>query len=172
MPHTVLLVIGVAVMSGGAAVVIDRSESWPDYVPSRAYYERVWQSDARLRKGLSCEQYLAGVLRFYSGSFLAPGWTQRQARILEDLPPLQARLVEPELAQIGQLLASEWSRLPAATIALWDRTLKDARDADRLAPVLQRIRDDVRALVDGSLDPATVTVDRYSPAALTREGTR
>lgn len=173
MPHTVLLFIGAAILSGCAAVAIDRAEPWPEGIPPRAYYERVWESDPRLRQLQPREQYLAWVLRFYSGGFLVPGWTRRQAEIVADLDPERARLAEPDLAQLGQLISSEWSkddsirRISSKTLALWGRVLGEARDADRLTPALDRIRADVRDLVQGALEPSSITLSRYDGTALT-----
>jgi len=107
MPHTGLMAIGVAVMSCCAALFIDREEAWPEEIPSRAYYERVWESDSRLQQLQPREQYLARVLRFYSGSSGVPGWKLRQAEIAVRLRPEQARLLEPDLELLGQLISSE-----------------------------------------------------------------
>jgi len=175
MPQPLLLVLSVAVMSGGAALVIDRSEPWPEAVPSRAYYERIWESDARLQRSLPREQYLAWVLRFYSGSFLVPGWRQRQAQIASHLSPEQLRLAEPDLAQLGQLISSEWSkpdpvrRISPQMLAVWGKAMARARDTGRIVPVLEQIRDDVRLLLDGGLEPAAVTAERYPVPAFTKE---
>jgi hypothetical protein len=175
MPQSLLLVISVAVMSGGAALVIDHSEPWPEAVPSRAYYERIWKSDARLRELLPREQYLAWVLRFYSGTFLVPGWRQRQAEIASHLSPEQSRLAEPDLAQLGQLISSEWSkpdpvrRISPEMLGVWGKAMAGARDTGRILPVLEEIRDDVRLLLGGGLEPAAVTADRYTAPAFTKE---
>jgi hypothetical protein len=168
-------VIGVAVLSGYAAILVDHAEAWPEAVPSRAYYERIWESDPRLQQLQPREQYLAWVLRFYSGSFLVPGWKQRQAQIATHLSPEQARLAEPDLALLGQLISSEWSkpdpvrRITSKTLALWGTVLTDARDAGLVVPVLEQIRDDVRSLLEGHLEPTAVTAARYPGLAFTKE---
>jgi hypothetical protein len=170
----VLLVIGVAVMSCCAAVLVDHAEAWPEAVPSRAYYERIWESDPGLRRAQPREQYLAGVLRFYSGSFLVPGWKERQAQIAAALSPEQARLAEPDLALLGQWISSEWSkpdplrRISSRTLAVWGTVMTSARDEDEIVPVLEQIRDDVRLLLEGTLEPAAVTSDRYPALVFTK----
>ena len=73
MPHTTFLVAGAAILSFGAVYLVGRPEEWPDGVPSRSYYEGVWQSDARHRALQPRAQYLARVLKFYSGSAGRPG---------------------------------------------------------------------------------------------------
>jgi len=178
MPKTVLLVIGVAVMSGGAALIIDRADAWPEEVPSRAYYERIWESDSRLQQLQPREQYLARVLRFYSGSPFVPGWARRQAEIAVHLRPEEARLLEPDLELLGRLISSEWSkpdpvrRISPKTLALWEKALTTACERDQVAPLLEQIRGDVRLLLEGALKPAAVTLDRYPALALTRERPR
>jgi hypothetical protein len=175
MAHPVLLVVGVAVLSGCAAVLVDHAEAWPEEVPSRAYYERVWESDPRLQQLQPREQYLAWVLRFYSGSFLVPGWKEREAQIAAHLSPEQARLVEPDLAFLGQLISSEWSkpdparRISSKTLAVWGAVMTSARDRDQIIPVLEQIRGDVRSLLEGGLDPTAVTIARYPATAWTKE---
>ncbi len=178
MPHTGLLLIGVAVMSCCGAAFIDCPEAWPDEVPSRAYYERVWESDSRLQQLQPREQYLAGVLRFYSGSSFVTGWKQRRAQIAVQLSPEQARLLEPDLELLGQLISSEWSkpdpvrRISSKTLALWGTAMTKACELDQMAPLLEQIRDDVRSLLQGDLEPAAVTADRYPALALTQEQPR
>jgi len=175
MPHSVLLVVGVAVLSGFAAVLVDRAEAWPEEVPSRAYYERIWESDPRLQQLQPREQYLAWVLRFYSGGFLVPGWKERQAQISARLRPGQARLVEPDLALLGQLISSEWSkpdplrRISPRTLEVWGAAISSARDPDQILPVLEQIRGDVRSLLEGGLPPTAVTADRYPALAWTKD---
>lgn len=177
MPQLVLLA-GVVILSGCAAVLVDRDESWPDGVPPRAYYERVWNSDPRLRDLQPREQYLAWVLRFYSGTFLVPGWTRRQAEIVACLTPDQARLAEPDLELLGQVISSEWSkhdsirRISSRTLAIWGEVLAEARDGGRLTPALDRIRDDVRGLLQGDLEPSAITHSRYHALALTQRFVR
>jgi hypothetical protein len=178
MPQPVLLVIGVAVMSGAAALLVDHAEAWPEAVPSRGYYERIWESDARLQQLQPREQYLAWVLRFYSGSFLVPGWTQREAEIASLLSPEESRLGEPDLALLGQLISSEWSkpdpirRISPQMLSLWGKAVAGARDSGQIVPVLERIRDDVRLLLAGALEPTAVTADRYPALAFTKETPR
>src|SRR5258708_28179754 len=163
MPHTGLLLIGVAVMCCCGAAYIDCPEAWPDEVPSRAYYERVWESDSKLQQLQPREQYLAWVLRFYSGSSFVPGWKQRQAEIAVQLSPEQARLLEPDLELLGQLISSEWSkpdpvrRISSKTLALWGTAITKTSELDQMAPLLEQIRDDVRSLLQGVLCPAAAT---------------
>jgi hypothetical protein len=178
MPHTTFLVAGAAILSFGAVYLVGRPEEWPDGVPSRSYYEGVWQSDARHRALQPRAQYLARVLKFYSGSAGRPGWNRRQSEILELLGPEEARFAEPQLVLLGQQISSEWSkpdplrRIPSRTLALWGDALRKARDADRLAPVLDRIREDVGSVLRGELPSSALTPARYEARVLTMEAPR
>lgn len=174
MPPMTLLVLGVTVMSGVAAFIVDRAEPWPDEVPSRASYDRIWESDPRLRQAQTREQYLAGVLRFYSGSVWIPGWNHRRSEILGILGPDHAA----DLDRLGFRLSSEGlkpeslRRISSRTLALWGDALRNARDPDQAESVLERIQDDVGRLVQGDLEPSAVTPQRYALLALTKERSR
>jgi hypothetical protein len=174
MPPTTLLVLGVTVMSGVAAFIVDRTEPWPDDVPPRASYDRIWESDPRLRQSQTREQYLAGILRFHSGSVWVPGWNRRRSEILVALGPDRAS----DLDQLGFRICSEWAkpeslrRISSRTLALWGDALRNARDPDQLESVLDRIRDDVGMLLQGGLEPSALTPQRYALLALTKERSR
>ncbi|HLY11463.1 MAG TPA: hypothetical protein VKW04_19320, partial [Planctomycetota bacterium] len=154
-----------------ATALVGRPESWPEDVPPRAFYDRIWESDARLQSLQPREHYLAGVLRFYSGTVWVPGWKRRQSEIQN--VPGPDRIAD--LALLGRWISSEWSkpesisRISSKTLALWGTALRDARDAEQFDPVLERIRDDVRSLLDGSLPPSAVTPERYGAPALPKE---
>jgi hypothetical protein len=164
MPPTTPLVAGAAILSIAASLLLSRAEPWPQDVPPRAHYERIWDSDPGLRRVQTCEQYLAGVLRFYSGSVGMPGWNRRRAEILDRLGPSRAA----DLDLLGRLLSAEWAkpepmrRISSRTLALWGNVLREARGADRASAALERIGDDVRSVVDGELSPSAVTPERYA----------
>ena len=169
MPPTALLVAGAAILSGVASLIVAHAEAWPVDVPSRSYYDRLWESDPRLQRAQSREQYRAAVLRFYSGTVREPGWHRRRAEILGLLGPTRT----PDLDLVGRVLSSEIARpesirrIPASTLAFWEKTLRGTRDAGKAAALLDRIGDEVRALIDAESSPAP-TGDHYVSLALAK----
>jgi hypothetical protein len=169
MPPTALLVAGAAILSGVASLIVAHAEAWPEDVPSRSYYDRIWESDLRLQRAQSREQYRAAVLRFYSGTAREPGWHRRRAEMISLLGPLRTA----DLDLVGRILSSEIARpesirrIPPSTLAFWEKTLRGTRDAGTAAALLDRIGDEVRGLIDPEPTPAA-TGDRYVTLALVK----
>jgi len=169
MPPTALLVAGAAILSGVASLIVAHADAWPGDVPSRSYYDRIWESDPRLQRAQSREQYRAAVLRFYSGTVREPGWHRRRAEFLGLLGPGRST----DLDLVGRALSSEIARpesirrIPPSTLAFWEKTLRGARDAGTAAALLDRIGDEVRALIDPEPSPVSAG-DRYATLALAK----
>lgn len=169
MPPTALLAAGAAILSGVASLIIAHCEAWPEDVPSRSYYDRLWESDLRLQRAQSREQYRAAVLRFYSGTAREPGWHRRRREFLNLLGP--GRTADLDL--VGRILSSEIARpesirrIPPSTLAFWDKTIRGARDAATAGALLDRIGDEVRGLIDPEPPPAS-SGDRYATLALAK----
>jgi hypothetical protein len=169
MPPTALLVAGAAMLSGVASLIVAHAEAWPEDVPSRSYYDRIWESDLRLQRAQSREQYRAAVLRFYSGTVREPGWHRHRDEILG----LLGRRRSPDLDLLGRVLSSEIAkpeslrRISPPTLAFWGKTLREARDAGKVSALLDRMSEEVRALIDPE-PPAEGTGDRYIPLALAK----
>jgi len=78
-----------------------------------------------------------------------------QAEIALRLSPEQARLLEPDLELLGQLISSEWSkpdpvrRISSKMLTLWGTALAKACERDQRTPLLEQIRDDVSSLLQG-----------------------
>ncbi len=166
MPPTALLVAGAAILSGVASLIVAHAEAWPEDVPFRSYYDRIWESDPRLQRAQSREQYRAAVLRFYSGTAREPGWHRRRAEFVGLLGPARAA----DLDLVGGVLSSEIARpesirrIPPSTLALREKALRGARDAGTAAALLDRIGDEVRGLIDPEPPPAPAG-DRYASLA-------
>jgi len=169
MPPTALLVAGAAILSGVASLIVAHSEAWPEDVPSRSYYDRIWESDPRLQRARSREQYRAAVLRFYSGTAREPGWRRRRAELLGLLGPGRT----PDLDLLGRALSSEMARpqsirrMPSSTLAFWEKTLRGGHGAAAAAAPIDRIGDELRALTDPEPSP-TPLGDRCVTLALAK----
>jgi hypothetical protein len=149
-------------------------DDWPSGIPPRSYYERVWEADTMNREIQTREQYLEWVTGFYAGSWLAAGWTRRQADLIAPLEARDLRLAEPELRFLGQLLSSEWAkdnrtrRVNSDLLALWGGVMAEGRAHGRFLETLNLITADARGVLSGEIDPADITRQRYAPVLLSR----
>lgn len=161
--------LALATLSGCAPVRPEGPDGWPPGLPPRSYFERVWEADARNQQVQSFEQYLTWVETFYAGTQIIPGWNRRQADLVEHLSADQARIAGPELASLGQLLASEWAkdnserRVTSQMLLLWGRVMKGIDGPGMMVSALDTIRGDLRAVLSGDLPREAITLPRYSP---------
>jgi hypothetical protein len=54
-----------------------RSDAWPEHMPSRTYFIKVYEADAVNKEIQKREEYLTWILRFYNGwELYGRGWTK------------------------------------------------------------------------------------------------
>lgn len=150
-----------------ACVGVGPMPEWPAELPPRDYFVQTWSVDAANAEVQARDDYLEWVQRFYAGNNLVPGWTGMTEQLRTRLepprwPPLAARLQE-----LGARIAAEWAkdnsvrRINTRCAAVWRDALQEALVRDDLAAFLDRLEQDVDALLAGNLDADTIRFERY-----------
>lgn len=170
--HPRRLVLACLVLLGGCAGMAQRASDWPEGLPARGHYERLYALDhVNQASGQTLAEYLLWVRRFYTGWGPQPdGWHATAAQILAEIDPTRYAVVHAELAMLGTLISGEWAKLSPArvirnrTVAVWGEALAAASIEGEYEPLIDRVRADVLALLDGTLDPQAITRERYQLA--------
>jgi hypothetical protein len=81
-------------------------------------------------------QYMQSVLSFYEGNWLAKGWRDQSASLIEKVcSPVKAG-VEAKLAELGKVIAAEWAKdnsvrkINTGHLQEWGNQLKAAKSLD------------------------------------------
>src|SRR5690606_11699224 len=96
-----------------------------------------------------------------------PGWTGMTEQLRERLEPGRWPPVETALRDLGGRIAAEWAkdnsvrRINTRCAAVWRDALQEALSRDDLAAFLERLDQDVAALLGGSLDAGMIRFERY-----------
>lgn len=140
---------------------------WPEELPARSYFTQQWRRDRDNRGVQSRDEYLLWVTRFYRGYNVAPGWLDMMAIVEERLPQEHWQQVEPRLHRLGQSIGSEWAKdnavrkLNTRVAAVWRDALREALTLGDLDAYLERLEQDVAALLEGRLDRDAIRFERY-----------
>lgn len=140
---------------------------WPAELPPRSLFQQQWRADAANRDVQTRADYLMWVLRFYQGYNLVPGWLGMMEQVRSRVPDPQWRSIEPRLWQLGQLIGGEWAKdnsvrkLNTRAAAVWRDALLEALSRQDLDNYLQRLEQDVAALLAGQLDGDSIRFERY-----------
>lgn len=144
---------------------------WVEGMPPIRHFVSVYRSEPALQGEQSLQEYLQWVVSFYRGSTLFPrGWNDLVAdQMAESGPGEEASRRRAQLYRLGRDMAAEWAkangvrRVDTSDLAVWGQATERAIEEGNIDATLDRIEDDLRSLLAGTLDPATITASRYHP---------
>ncbi len=151
----------------GACTTGEVELSWPNGIPPQSFFRAEWRAATANREYQGEEEYLLWVVRFYEGDTRVPGWIDITVRILERLPESEHAWVAGRLSELGGRIAREWAkdnsvrRLNTRSAAVWRDVLLEALARGELPEYLDRLSDDVDALLAGKLDNDLIRFERY-----------
>ena len=145
--------------------------TWPENMPPRAYFVKVYNDDKINKEIQTQEEYLTWVVRFYQGSALyRRGWIKMTNELLEQIPnPNEAKVVEQKIAQVGRLVAGEWAKksdtrtIYLSHVSVWGNALLESLDRNDALSLIERVNKDVEDLLARRINKDTITAERYYP---------
>jgi len=157
-----LLLSACAILRGGADV-------WPQSLPPKAHFVRIWQADEALKAAQPLDDYLYWVKSFYAGTPLYPrGWNDLvadQLAVAGEGPAARRR--QRQLDVLGRDIAAEWAkansvrRVDNRHLAVWGAAAGRAIDENNVDATLRRIAEDLGALMSGTLPADAIRAERY-----------
>ena len=157
------VLLALLVASGCAVAPVQ----WPAELPPVDYFRDYWQADEQNRQLQDEDDYLLWVQRFYLGYNMVPGWLAMTDQVRERLPPSEHAAVTARLNGLGRRIGAEWAKdnavrkLNTGTAATWRDALLESLSRDDLYAYLDRLDQDVDALLSGTLSREDIRFERY-----------
>ncbi len=162
-----LHILTLAILAGCVLAPV-RDVDWPEDIPPKSYYERLYDSDAADRAAQTEDEYLTWVIRFYVGWEGFPqGWRDISREATATVSPERREVVRNKFSRLGKFISGEWAKNAASrviftpTVAAWGDALFEAAEREEVEALLDRVGEDVKNLLARQLDPEAITLDRY-----------
>jgi hypothetical protein len=149
-----------------------RSDAWPEHMPSRTYFIKVYEADAVNKEIQKREEYLTWILRFYNGwELYGRGWTKMTNELLAQVKdPSQTKEIKFKIDRIGRLVSGEWAKksdtrtIYLRHVSIWGNALLESLDRNEALPLINRVNQDVDDLLAHRINADVITAERYFPA--------
>lgn len=145
--------------------------TWPEQIPSRAYFLKVYHADEVNKQIQTEDEYLTWIVRFYNGwELYRRGWTKMSDELVVQVKdPEQVDEIREKIARIGRLVSGEWAKksdtrtIYLRHVSIWGNALLESLDRDQALPLINRVNKDVDDLLAHKINPDVITADRYFP---------
>lgn len=145
-----------------------RDAEWPQGIPPRGYYERLYRSDPANQSLQTELEYLTWVRRFYLGSDIYPfGYQDITEAVLGDTSAKRYSVLERKLRLVGKTISGEWAkhksvkRVTTRMLSVWAQAIQNSVATGRSEAMVDLVAADVRRLLSGDLSPEAVISGRY-----------
>lgn len=146
-------------------------ETWPDGMPSRAYFKKVYAADKVNQQVQTEREYLTWVYRFYNGwELYNRGWIKMTNELVAQVKdPDQIEEIRDKIGRIGRLVSGEWAKksdtrtIYLSHVSVWGNALLESLARDEALPLINRVNQDVDDLLAHRISPDVITADRYFP---------
>lgn len=146
-------------------------DAWPEGMPSRAYFVKVYEADKVNKDVQKQDEYLTWILRFYNGwELYRRGWIKMTDELVAQIDdPRQVEEVRYKVDRIGRLVSGEWAKksdtrtIYLRHVSIWGNALLESLDRDQALPLIDRVNQDVDDLLAHKIKPEVITADRYFP---------
>ena len=147
------------------------AQHWPDQLPPRSHYVNAYESDTRIHPLQTREHYLRWIVNFYQGTlWYRNGWNELVPDLLAEAETeQQARDWERKLHKLGRDISTEWAknknyrRIHNCQLSVWGNAASKAIAEEEVEATIERIEQDVEALIAGELAPEAISAERYFP---------
>jgi hypothetical protein len=151
--------------------VVSQADLWPDKMPSRSYFLKVYNADETNKKIQTQEEYLTWIVRFYSGwELYRRGWIRMTDELVAQVEdPAQVKEIRHKVDRIGRLVSGEWAKksdtrtIYLREVSIWGNALLESLDRDEALPLINRVNQDVDDLLAHRINADIITAERYFP---------
>lgn len=153
-----------------ACQTLDSKHTWPSDIPDRQLFVSAYEQQTGLPgNGPALEKHLVWVKRFYKGSVIYPiGWNKMTEMLLQSLKEgTDFPDAEQRLEVLGKRICIEWAqenhiaKIRSANIAVWGTALRKAVKNKQQKLLIEKVEDDVEALISGQLNTKEISLERY-----------
>lgn len=151
--------------------IVRQTDTWPDHMPSRAYFLRIYEADAINKKIQTQEEYLVWIVRFYTGwELYRRGWIKMTNELVAQVEdPDQINEIRHKVDRIGRLVSGEWAKksdtrtIYLRHVSIWGNALLESLDRNEALPLINRVNQDVDDLLAHRIHTDVITAERYFP---------
>jgi hypothetical protein len=144
-------------------------DQWPDQVPSRTQFVKTYNSDSVNKSIQTQQEYMLWVQRFYLGwEIYKRGWLKMTDELLAEIDdPQQQKIIEKKMRSLGLKISREWAkkskqrRIYTRHVAIWGNALLESLDKGESLLLIDKVNEDVNALLAHKLEPKMITENRY-----------
>ncbi len=148
-------------------------DPWPERMPSRAYFVKVYEADKINKQIQTQDEYLTWILRFYKGwELYRRGWIKMTDELVAQVnDPQQVEEIRYKIDRIGRLVSGEWAKksntrtIYLRHVSIWGNALLESLDRDEALPLINRVNNDVDDLLAHKISPDVITANRYFPVS-------
>ncbi|MBL4671978.1 MAG: hypothetical protein JKX81_06925 [Arenicella sp.] len=147
---------------------------WPTNLPERNIFVDAFLDNRQINfaEPEVIEAHLIWIVRFYQGTILYPnGWNRVSERFIASIDKQKVKKRMAKRVQaLGILIANEWSqdngirRINSTHVATWGSALRTSAERADQSEYITKVEYDVKALIDGSLEPKKIDYERYYPS--------
>jgi hypothetical protein len=167
-----LLILVSSLFACSSTKVARQADAWPNAMPSRAYFLKVYEADETNKKIQTQEEYLTWIVRFYSGwELYRRGWIKMTDELVAQVDdPAQVKEIRHKVDRIGRLVSGEWAKksdtrtIYLRHVSIWGNALLESLDRDEALPLINRVNQDVDDLLAHRIKAEVITAERYFPA--------
>jgi hypothetical protein len=146
-------------------------DQWPDQVPSRTQFVKTYNNDLNNKNIQTQEEYLLWIQRFYLGwEIYKRGWLKMTNELLVEVDdPKQKEIIEKKMHDLGLKISREWAkktkqrRIYTRHVAIWGNALLESLDKGESILLIDKVSEDVNALLAHKIEPKMITENRYYP---------
>jgi len=168
LPYILSIIFSLFLVSGCTHL----KDQWPDQVPSRTEFVNSYDEDTHNKNIQTREEYLLWVQRFYLGwEIYKRGWLKMTNELLAavDETPEQKKIIEAKMHDLGLKISREWAkktkqrRIYTRHVAIWGNALLESLNNGECMLLIDKVNDDVDALLAHKIEPKIITENRYYP---------
>ncbi|WP_049630532.1 hypothetical protein [Cellvibrio sp. pealriver] len=167
----IILMSGLLACSTTSNKIAREADSWPQGMPSRAYFVKVYEADKANKDIQTQEEYLTWIVRFYNGwELYRRGWIKMTDELVAQVDdPRQVKEIKFKIDRIGRLVSGEWAKksdtrtIYLRHVSIWGNALLESLDRNQALPLINRVNQDVDDLLAHKINADVITAERYFP---------
>ncbi len=167
----IILISGLLACSTTSNKIAREANSWPQGMPSRAYFVKVYEADKVNKDIQTQEEYLTWIVRFYNGwELYRRGWIKMTDELVAQVEdPHQVKEIKHKIDRIGRLVSGEWAKksdtrtIYLRHVSIWGNALLESLDRNEALPLINRVNQDVDDLLAHKINANVITAERYFP---------
>ncbi len=146
-------------------------DAWPSDLPERQLFINAYLEKRGFETATDKElaYHLGWIKKFYQGTTLYPvGWLSASQRYIDSITSAKEKRATAErLELLGVKISNEWAQdnstrlINNSNIATWASAMRTAADRSEQQRFLEKVEDDVMALLDNQIKAKDIKYERY-----------